>query len=82
MTITIQLSPEIEDVLANRARWRGVSLEAYVQSLIENEAKKPGMLAISAEEFEAALDELSAGSEQLPVLPPEATSREGIYGGR
>jgi hypothetical protein len=40
---------------------------------------KPEMLVISTEEFDAALDELSADSEQLPILPPEAYTREGIY---
>lgn len=82
-TITIHLSPETEEVLRVRARERGMSVDAYAQSIIDSEAtmpaSKPGMLAMSAEEFEAALDELSADSDRLPVLPPEATSREGIY---
>lgn len=51
-----------------------------VKSIIENEAERPGMLAMSAEEFEAALDELSADSDCRLVLPPEADSRERIYG--
>jgi len=30
-------------------------------------------------EFEATLDALAEGSESLPVLPPAATTRAGIY---
>lgn len=81
MTITIQLSPQIEDVLVTRARENGMSVDAYVQSVLEGAAAGRKMLALSPEDFEAALDELSSDSERLPVLPPEAYNREGIYGG-
>ena len=80
MTITVQLSPRIEEVLATRAREHGLTVDAYVQSVIESAAVGQEMLAMSPEDFEAALDELSAGSERLPLLSPEAYSREGIYG--
>jgi hypothetical protein len=55
-------------------------VDAYIQSVIENAAVRQEMLAISPADFEAALDELAAGSERLPVLSPAAYSREGIYG--
>ncbi len=32
-----------------------------------------------AAEFEATMDALAEGSDKLPVLPPEATSRAGVY---
>ena len=35
---------------------------------------------LSEEEFEAYLDSLAQGLDELPVLPAEAISREGIYG--
>jgi hypothetical protein len=79
MTITLQLSPQIEESLLSRARQSGMSVDAYVQSVIENSALGQEMLAMSPADFEAALDELSAGSERLPILPPEAFTREGIY---
>jgi hypothetical protein len=79
MTITLQLSPQIEESVVSRARENGMSVDAYIQSVIESAAVRQEMLAMSPEDFEAALDELSAGSERLPVLPPEACSREGIY---
>jgi hypothetical protein len=79
MTITIQVSPHIEDVLVSRARENGMTVAAYVQSVVESAAVRQEMLAMSPANFEAALDELSADSERLPILSPEALSREGIY---
>jgi hypothetical protein len=79
MTITLQLSPQIEEVLVSRAREQGMTVDAYVQSVIESSAVGSDMLAMSPEDFEAALDELSLGSEQFPVLSPDAYTREGIY---
>ena len=57
-----------------------MTLDAYVQSLIKGAAAKPEPPPTSLEEFDAALDELAEGSENSPVLPPEAYTREGIYG--
>ena len=57
-----------------------MTLDAYVQSLVEGAAAEPESPPMSDEEFEAALDELAEGSERLPILPPEADTREGIYG--
>jgi predicted DNA-binding antitoxin AbrB/MazE fold protein len=36
---------------------------------------------LSEEEYEAALDELSAGLDDVPPLPDSAITREGIYEG-
>jgi len=79
VTITVRLEPQIETSLLARARARGMTLDAYVQSLIEGAAAESES-PMSMEEFDAALDELARDSEQLPVLPPEADSRQGIYG--
>ncbi len=80
MTISVHLEPEIEASLLARAQAQGMTLDAYVQSLIKGAAAKPEPPPTSLEEFDAALDELAEGSENLPVLPPEAYTREGIYG--
>jgi hypothetical protein len=41
------------------------------------------MLEFDSEEaFEADLDALAEGSDDLPILAPEATSRRSIYEGR
>jgi hypothetical protein len=82
MTITIDLTPELEARIQAQAVAAGVSLEAYVQSIIEAAALQPVGERPTLEEFEAAMDELAEGTEDIPVLSPEATSRESIYGHR
>ena len=79
MTISIQLEPEVETSLLARAQAQGMTLDAFVQSLVKGTVAGPPP-PMSDEEFEAALDELAEGSENWPILPPEATTREGIYG--
>ena len=80
MRITVELTPEVEARLWARACAQGVSLAAYVQTVIEQIAALESSEVGSLEEFEAGMDALAEGSEQLPVLPPEAYSRESIYG--
>jgi hypothetical protein len=80
MTIHVQLAPEAEANLLSRAEAQGMTLDAYLQSILERMAVTPGPPPVSLEQFEAGLDELAEGSEHLPVLPPQAYSREGIYG--
>jgi hypothetical protein len=79
MTITLRLSPQIEQVLATRAREQGVTIDACVQSVVEDSTVGSQTVAMSPEDLDAAFDELSAGSDRLPVLSPEAYTREGIY---
>jgi hypothetical protein len=74
----LELTPEVEQRIMAQAALRGVSLEAYLKGLIE------AALLVdpddeTLEEFEADMDAFSEGTEHLPVLPPEAFSREGIY---
>jgi predicted transcriptional regulator len=80
VTITVRLEPEVETRLSARARAQGMSLDAYVRTVIEQIAVAEGPPQVALEEFEAGLDALAEGSEQLPVLPPEAYRRESIYG--
>jgi hypothetical protein len=80
MRITVELTPEVEARLWAQARAQGVSLAAYLQTAIEQIAALESPQGGSLEEFEAGMDALAEGSEQLPVLPPQAYSRESIYG--
>lgn len=80
MPISIELKPEVEERLGREASARGVSLEAYVEDLIERQVsgtdKAPG---IGLEELDRVLDALAEGSDGRPTLPPEAYTRESIY---
>ena len=80
MTITVQLPPETEANLLSRARAQGMTLDAYLEWMIQRIAATRGPPPLSLAEFEAGLDELAQGSERLPVLPARAYTREGIYG--
>ena len=80
MAITLNLPPEVEASLAAQARALGLQLNFYVQTLLEQQA---GMghteQTINVEQFEAELDALAQGSDQLPYLPPAALTRESFY---
>jgi hypothetical protein len=79
MTIQLELKPEIEAGLAARARAKGIPLEAYVLSVIEELVLVADAPRPSLAEFRETLDALAHGADRLPVLPPEAFSRESIY---
>jgi hypothetical protein len=81
MTIQIELSPESEARLVAEAQARGVPLETYAGSLLQQILASPvhssGNLTI--EKFHAMLDALAKGSERLPDLPTESFTRETFY---
>jgi len=81
MTILVDVSPEVEARLAAEAEARGIPLEAYAGKILEENlpiyATGTGILAPG--DVEAMTRELTRGSENLPVLPPEATERASFY---
>jgi hypothetical protein len=80
MTITLELLPDIEASLTAQAQAQGLQLSAYLQLLLEQQATaKSPEATMSLEQLEAKLDALAEGSESLAYLPPEATTREGLY---
>jgi chaperonin cofactor prefoldin len=70
----------MEAGLSAQAQTQGMSLNAFLQSVIEKITVQGSATDLSLEEFEAGLDELAAASDNLPVLPAEAYSRDSIYG--
>jgi hypothetical protein len=82
MTVTLNLAPELEKRIAAQALAQGVSVDDYLLSVIEATAAPVPSERASLEEFEAAMDELAEGMDGVPVLAPEALSRESIYGHR
>lgn len=77
----MQVTVTVPDDLAAQAKARGLSLEVYVQSLVQQAAVPPAVLPrkLSKEQFNAALDSLAKHSEKIPDLPIEAFSRESFY---
>ncbi len=93
MTIlTIQLRPETEQKLRERAALTGVTLEKYLHQLIEHAAeesdangaapgeKPPSGGQQSADAWVASLKAWAASHQSLPTLADD--SRESIYEGR
>jgi len=79
MTVRLELKPDVEANLAALARARGVPLEAYLQSIIEDVARIETAGPASVKDFEAALDTLAEMGRALPQLPSSAIDRESIY---
>jgi hypothetical protein len=80
MAFTLHLNPDMEKNLAAQARAQGLSLETYVQRLIERQIGLQSQeRTLSPEEFETELDGLAAYSEKIPLLPRAAFTRDEIY---
>jgi hypothetical protein len=79
--IQLELRPEIEARLAAEAQARGIDIEVYVESLLEQ-----AVTAVSSqprrrnrEEMRAFYNALAAHSDKIPQLPDEAFTRESFY---
>lgn len=79
MIVRLELKPDIEANLAAQARARGITLDAYLQSVIEDAARTKAASAASLLDLRATLDTLAEMGKDLPHLPSSAFSRENIY---
>jgi hypothetical protein len=81
MTVTLNFNPELEAWLLAQAKASGVSVEAYVRSVVER-ALLPAMRATApGEERAAAFEAWAAGHRSTPPLSGYAVSRESFYEG-
>lgn len=81
MTVRLELKPDIEANLTAQAGAKGVPLDAYLQSVLEELARANATPSASPEDIEATLDRLAEMGKGLPHLPSSALSRESIYQG-
>ncbi len=83
MTITLELRPEAEANLAARARATGLSLEGFIESVLEREAAASGTNGspslTGGEKAKAFRTWASSFPADLPVLSLEDVSRENVY---
>ena len=80
--IQIALRPDIEARLTAEAQARGVDIEAYVESILEQAmttATTSSPRQRTREEMQAFYDALAAHSDKIPQLPDEAFTRESFY---
>ena len=82
MTITIELPPEIEAGFAALAAARGVTLQVYLQHLLEEQIPARIILPMSPAERGAAWRESAKKFPHTPPLSDEAISRENLYAER
>jgi len=83
MTVTLELKPEVEARVIEQAAARGVPVEAFLQSVIEdtlnNREEKAFYETATAEEWEAALDEFGNSPAFGRAASFVDDSRERIY---
>jgi hypothetical protein len=76
MTIKLDLTPEIEARLVAQAKIQGVSVDRYIESLVEQH-----LAAQTEPEWKTILNQLgrSPSLAKAPPLSDQAISRESIY---
>jgi len=79
--MNVRLSPHSEQLIKERlANGSYSSPEEVIEHALEAlSGHENAIVNLNSADFEAALDDLAQGSDKLPVLPPEATNRDGIY---
>jgi hypothetical protein len=79
MTVTLDIPKEIEAGLVAQARTRGLTLEAYLQQMIQAQGRAMDTSALSAEEWVHELEAWVESFPNTPVLSDEAISRASMY---
>jgi hypothetical protein len=81
MTIVVEVSPEVEAELRAEAERHGMELPKYAGKILEDRRHRyaTGTGVMTVEEVQALSARLSAGSENLPILPPEVNNRGSYY---
>ncbi|MEO7970546.1 MAG: hypothetical protein ABI698_04550 [bacterium] len=83
MTVTLDLKPEIEERIKQKAAEKGVTIEAFIQSVIDAEVNvetgKSFQETATPEEWVKAFKDWIRHFPSHPVLSDEAISRESIY---
>jgi hypothetical protein len=80
MTITVDITPEVQAELARQAAAHGRAIEAYAASLLEEAVHLPaGTDRLSQDRLENTFREMAQFSHKIPALPDEAFTRESLY---
>lgn len=89
MTVTIELKPETEKRLAEKAKQNGLPIETFIEVFIEDKLEevkdkpqeKPFYETATTEEWLAEFDKWidSHKDKDYPVLPDEVYDRGNIY---
>lgn len=77
MVVKLELNPDVEAGLVAEAQARGLSLEAYVEQVIQDHAMNAP--ALSPEAWEDEFDAWISSFPDTPLLSDEAVSRDSMY---
>jgi hypothetical protein len=84
MTLTLEISPQVERELAREAEARGIAVPELAVRLLEEAVVQP-LSTTPAQEHRSPLqirgwlDSLTEFSDQIPALPGDTFSRDMIY---
>jgi hypothetical protein len=80
MTVVIELPADLEARLEFAARERGIGLESYIRTVLDESSPVPLPSArdISAEEFHSALEQMAQFADRIPISADETFPREMI----
>ncbi len=79
MSVRLELKPEVEALLAEQAKAKGLALDVYLQTLVEDLVHSHAAPKQNIERVREALDKLAEMGKNLPHLPSSAFTRESIY---
>jgi hypothetical protein len=81
MTILLELDPETEARLKAQADHRGIAPEQYAGEFLRDVLPlySPGTGRLMPGDVDRMTKVMTAGSEHLPILPPEVNDRESYY---
>jgi len=83
MTVTLELKPEIEERIKQKAAEKGLTVEAFIETVINADVNRQSDRSFqetaTAEEWEKALKNWIRNFPEHPVLSDDAISRESIY---
>jgi hypothetical protein len=79
MTLTIEIKPKIKARIFAEASANNLSVEEFVQRIVENNFVENSFAEVSIEEFERNLDLLAEGTANFSSRYNGTHSREDIY---
>jgi len=83
MTVTLELTPEVEERIKQKAAEKGLTVEAFIETVIDadvnGQSEKSFQETATVDEWEKALEDFIRNFPEHPVLSDEAISRESIY---
>jgi hypothetical protein len=77
VTVKLELTLEMQESLEAAARARGLSLEAYLQQVIQNH--EPTTPMVSGEEWDKEFESWIGSFPETNLLSDEAVSRGSMY---